>query len=116
MDPPYLQTGLLTKQSDVFSFGVVMLELLTRKMAAAGFEKNSLIRNFVVNHEQGRKATELFDKEIVVTRDLELLDDLAEIVMECMNPDVEQRPTMVDVAKRLSILSKSRELALLQAS
>lgn len=115
MDPLYFRTGLLTKQSDVYSFGVVMLELLTRKMAA-DFDKNSLIRNFVENHKQGRKATELFDKEIAVTRDLELLGDLAKIVMECMNPDVEQRPTMVDVAKRLSILSKSRELALLQAS
>lgn len=115
MDPIYLETRLPTKQSDVYSFGVVILELLTRKESKA-FSIHSITRKFLENHKQGRKATELFDKEIAVTRDLELLDDLAKIVMECMNPDVEQRPTMVDVAKRLSILSKSRELALLQAS
>ncbi|KAM0907937.1 hypothetical protein ACQ4PT_015805 [Festuca glaucescens] len=115
MDPIYLETRLRTKQSDVYSFGVVILELLTRKEAKA-FKIHSITRKFLENHKQGRKATELFDEEIAVTRDLELLDDLAKIVMECMNPDVEQRPTMVDVAKRLSILSKSRELALLQAS
>jgi serine/threonine protein kinase len=95
MDPIYLETRLPTKQSDVYSFGVVILELLTRKEAKA-FNIHSITRKFLENHKQGRKATELFDKEIAVTRDLELLDDLAKIVMECMNPDVEQRPTMVE--------------------
>jgi hypothetical protein len=47
---------------------------------------------------------------------LELLDNLAEIAMECIDLDVDKRPTMMNLAKRLSILNKSRELALLQAS
>ncbi|CAM0947968.1 unnamed protein product [Alopecurus aequalis] len=109
MDPVYLQTGQLTEQSDVYSFGVVMLELLTRKKAA-NYCNNSLVKNFLENHKMGRKSTELFDKEIAVTNDLELLDNLAEIAVECLNLDVDRRPLMLDVACRLDTLNQSRKL------
>uniref|UniRef100_M8BVL9 Wall-associated receptor kinase 5 n=1 Tax=Aegilops tauschii TaxID=37682 RepID=M8BVL9_AEGTA len=104
MDPVYLQTGVLTKQGDVYSFGVTILELVTRKRA------NSLVRIFLENHKQGKKSTDLFDKQIAVTEDLELLDTLARIAVECLNHDEDLRPTMVDVAKRLSILNRSRNV------
>uniref|UniRef100_A0ACD5ZC26 Uncharacterized protein n=1 Tax=Avena sativa TaxID=4498 RepID=A0ACD5ZC26_AVESA len=110
-DPVYLQTGVLTTKSDVYSFGVVILELLTRKKATHD-DNNGLVRKLLENHEMGRKSTELFDQEIAAPGDLEFVDSLAEIVMECLSQDMDLRPTMVDVAKRLSILSKSYELAL----
>ncbi|XP_037455453.1 serine/threonine-protein kinase PLK1-like [Triticum dicoccoides] len=108
MDPVYLQTGLLTEQSDVYSFGVVILELISRRKATES-NNNSLVRNFLENHKQGRKATKLFDKEIAVTGDLDLLDSLAEIAVECLDYDVEKRPRMVDVERRLSVLNQSRK-------
>ena len=82
MDPLYLQTGLLSEYSDVYSFGVVMLELLTRKKATHS-DNNSLVRNFLENHKQGRKSTELSDEKIAVMENLELLDNLAQLVVEC---------------------------------
>uniref|UniRef100_A0ACD5Z3L5 Uncharacterized protein n=1 Tax=Avena sativa TaxID=4498 RepID=A0ACD5Z3L5_AVESA len=108
MDPVYLQTGCLTEQSDVYSFGVVILELLTRKKATHA-DNNSMVRKFLENHWQGRKSTELFDEEIAVTEDLDLLHCLAEIAVKCLNFDVDLRPTMTEVAERLSVLSKPHE-------
>ena len=110
MDPLYVRTGLLTEQSDVYSFGVIILELVTRRKATH-MDKNSLVINFLENHKQGRKSTELFDKEITVTENLKLLDTLVGIAAECLNSDVDLRPTMVDVANRLSMLNRSCNLS-----
>jgi serine/threonine protein kinase len=106
MDPVYRQTGLLTEKSDVYSFGVVILELICRKKATY-CDNNSLVRNFLEAHNEKRVA-ELFDSEIAMTSNLELLNSLARIAMECLNLDVDQRPSMIDVAERLLKLYQSR--------
>uniref|UniRef100_A0A0D3HN01 Serine-threonine/tyrosine-protein kinase catalytic domain-containing protein n=1 Tax=Oryza barthii TaxID=65489 RepID=A0A0D3HN01_9ORYZ len=36
MDPIYLQKGCLTPRNDVYSFGIVLLELITRKKVKGG--------------------------------------------------------------------------------
>ncbi|VAI69694.1 unnamed protein product [Triticum turgidum subsp. durum] len=108
MDPVYFQTGLLTEKSDVYSFGVVILELISREKATHS-DNNSLVNNFLEAHKNEKKATEFFDKEIAVTRDLDLLDSLAEMAVECLSLDVDQRPTMTEVAEQLFKLSRSRD-------
>ncbi|KAJ1274143.1 hypothetical protein BS78_05G039800 [Paspalum vaginatum] len=108
MDPVYLQTGLLTKKSDVYSFGVVLLELVSRRRATYA-DNNSLVMSFLDAHRiQSRSRTaELFDKEITAARDMELLEGLAGIAVECLNYDVDQRPEMTEVAERLLMLRRS---------
>ncbi|CAN6209535.1 unnamed protein product [Urochloa humidicola] len=107
MDPIYMQTGLLTEKSDVYSFGVVILELICRKKATYS-DNNILVRNFLEAHKEKRVA-ELFDNEIALTSsDLKLLHNLAEIVVECLNLDVDQRPSMIQVAECLLALNRSR--------
>lgn len=105
MDPVYLQSGLLTEKSDVYSFGVVLLELISRKKT---FDDNSLVNVFIEAHRRGERATELFDNEIAVAEDLELLQNLAGMAVECLNLDVDQRPAMTDIAHRLLIMNQSR--------
>uniref|UniRef100_M8BF47 Wall-associated receptor kinase 1 n=1 Tax=Aegilops tauschii TaxID=37682 RepID=M8BF47_AEGTA len=106
MDPVYLQSGLLTEKSDVYSFGVVLLELISRKKATHS-DNNSLVKSFLEAHNNWNRATELFDNEIVVAEDLEPLQNLAGMAVECLNLDVDQRPAMADIAHRLLILNKS---------
>ncbi|VAH13397.1 unnamed protein product [Triticum turgidum subsp. durum] len=106
MDPVYLQTGLLTEKSDVYSFGVVILEVISRKKASHS-DNNSLVTSFLECHKEEKEATGLFDKEIAATGVLELLDTLAEIAVACLNLDVDQRPSMTDIAARLRTLNTS---------
>lgn len=105
MDPTYMQTGLLTEKSDVYSFGVVILELICQKKAIYS-DNNGLVRNFLEAHKEKRVA-ELFDNEIALTMNLELLHSLANTVVKCLNLEVDQRPSMVEVAERLLVLSRS---------
>ncbi|KAM3405916.1 hypothetical protein ACQJBY_000135 [Aegilops geniculata] len=107
MDPVYLQTGRLTDKSDVYSFGVVILELISRKRATHS-DNNSIVRSFLECHQTGESMTELFDKEIATTGDLELLNKLVQIAVECLNLEADQRPSMTDVAGRLVTLHRSR--------
>ncbi|KAM3405898.1 hypothetical protein ACQJBY_000124 [Aegilops geniculata] len=109
MDPVYLQTGRLTDKSDVYSFGIVILELISRKRATHS-DNNSLVRSFLECHQDGDSVIELFDKEIAITGDLEFLNKLVEIALECLNLDADKRPSMTDVAGRLLTLHKSRNL------
>ncbi|XP_037443905.1 wall-associated receptor kinase 1-like isoform X2 [Triticum dicoccoides] len=107
MDPVYLQSGLLTEKSDVYSFGVVLLELISRKKATHSDNKN-LVKSFLEARNNKSRITELFDNEIAAAEDLELLQNLAGMAVECLNLDVDQRPAMADIAHRLLILNKSR--------
>ncbi|VAI42406.1 unnamed protein product [Triticum turgidum subsp. durum] len=107
MDPVYLQSGLLTEKSDVYSFGVVLLELISRKKAMHS-DNNSLVNSFIGAHRRGERATELFDKEIAVGEDLEILQSLAGMAIECLSLEVDQRPDMTDIAHRLLIQNNSR--------
>lgn len=70
------------------------MELISRK------NNRSLAYFFLKYHKEGRKA-EFFDKEIAVTRDLEILNSLAMIVVECLSPHRDARPRMAEVARRL---------------
>ncbi|KAL6644282.1 hypothetical protein ACP70R_015890 [Stipagrostis hirtigluma subsp. patula] len=108
VDPVYIETGLLTKKSDVYSFGVVLLELICRKKAIYS-DNNSLVKSFLDAHKIERTPTELFDKEITAPRDMEFLDCLAGIAVECLNLDVDERPEMTQVAERLLMLRRSRD-------
>jgi serine/threonine protein kinase len=108
MDPVYQKEGLLTGKSDVYSFGVVLLELISRRKAIHS-DTNNLLNNFREAHEKEMRGTELFDEEIAVTENLEVLNNLVEIAMECLSHQVDDRPTMTEVAERLFLISRSRE-------
>jgi serine/threonine protein kinase len=108
MDPIYQKEGLLTGKSDVYSFGVVLLELISRRKAIHS-DTNNLLNSFREAHEKEMKGTELFDEEIAVTENLEVLNNLVEIAMECLSHQVDDRPTMTEVAERLFLISRSRE-------
>uniref|UniRef100_A0A0E0B874 Protein kinase domain-containing protein n=1 Tax=Oryza glumipatula TaxID=40148 RepID=A0A0E0B874_9ORYZ len=105
MDPVYFQTGLLTDKSDVYSFGVVLLELITRKKASHS-DNNSLLRNFLDAYTSGKKVTEFVDEEIAAANYHELLVNLAGMIAQCLNLEVDQRPEMTDIAERLHYMAK----------
>ena len=108
MDPIYLQSGLLTKKSDVYSFGVVLLELLSRQKATFG-EDRTLVKAFLDGYRQDRQVLELFDKEILVEKDIWIFHELAMLIVECLQLDVDRRPEMTDVGERLHSLKRSHK-------
>jgi serine/threonine protein kinase len=106
MDPVYLRDGLLTDRSDVYSFGVVILELISRKKATNS-GNDSLVRQFLDAHKGKKEATKLFDEEIAKPEVSDLLNSLYEIAVRCLNLDVDERPSMTEVAESILMLKRS---------
>ncbi|XP_062202734.1 wall-associated receptor kinase 2-like [Phragmites australis] len=105
MDPEYVQTGLYTSKSDVYSFGVVLLELITRKKALDP-DINSILGNSHDAYTKKKRVIELVDPEIAATGNIGIFHSLAEIIVQCLDLDVDLRPEMTDVAERLQYLVK----------
>ena len=108
LDPETFVSHHLTDKSDVYSFAVVLLELMTRKKAIyidISNEKKALSHTFILMFHQN-ELRDMLDSEIVDDEVMVVLEKLAELVMQCLNPKGDERPTMKDVAERLQILRR----------
>ena len=108
LDPETFVSHHLTDKSDVYSFGIVLLELVTRKRAIYIDnlnEKKSLSHTFILMFHQN-KLWDMLDCEIIDDEVMVVLEKLAELVIHCLSPRGDERPTMKEVAERLQMLRR----------
>ncbi|CAI5483301.1 unnamed protein product [Closterium sp. Yama58-4] len=91
VDPDYSRTNVTTVKSDVFSFGIVLLELLTGKSPRA------------VKLVEAYELEELRDGKMPAGSE-EAIVEFADLALDCIKSPGTRRPTMKDVAYRLSAL------------
>ncbi|KAL7184509.1 hypothetical protein ACSBR2_026634 [Camellia fascicularis] len=113
MSPEFQSTGVSTQKSDVFAFGVVILEILSGQEAlkykiddeSGGYERISVI-------ETARKAVEggggvlrrWVDKRLKDSYPMEVAEKMARVGLDCVEEDPKMRPDMGQVAGRISKL------------
>ncbi|CAI5461276.1 unnamed protein product [Closterium sp. Yama58-4] len=101
VDPDYNRTNVITAKSDVFSFGIVLLELLSGKSAQV--DTRTHIRKWAMKLVEAYEVDELKDSKMPAVSE-EAIVDFADLALDCIKSPGTRRPTMKDVAYRLSAL------------
>jgi serine/threonine protein kinase len=105
LDPMYYYTGRLTDKSDVFSFGVLLVELLTRKkpfLYRSGGDGVGLVSHFVSVLAQG-DLDQILDPQVTEEENGEV-KEVATLAAMCIQLKGEDRPTMREVEMKLENL------------
>jgi len=113
LDPEYYKRHLLTEKSDVYSLGVMLLEVLSgRKPLFSGEEKQqmSLVNWAKHCYEEGTQ-NEIVDTELKGQVAPQSLSKFVEVAFACLLEDGTQRPSMNDVVELLEFALQLQVLA-----
>ncbi|XP_009790259.2 non-functional pseudokinase ZED1-like [Nicotiana tabacum] len=113
VDPEYMVSGVVTQKTDVYSFGVLLFQLLTRKkvsMIDGKMKDYEQLPNCVEYNIEECNVMDIVDPTILAEErgiDIQqLLDDYLDLVKRCTLSKGEDRPYMIDVAKELRRIEK----------
>ncbi|XP_062115564.1 serine/threonine-protein kinase-like protein At3g51990 [Humulus lupulus] len=106
LDPGYVTPDNLSTKLDVFSFGILLLEIISgRKAIDVGYSPPSIVDWAIPLIKKG-KLFNVYDPRISPPRDPIVRKQLAVIAAKCVRSCRERRPAMKDVVVWLSGLSK----------
>ncbi|KAG6675732.1 hypothetical protein I3842_15G118300 [Carya illinoinensis] len=107
VDPEYHECYQLTEKSDVFSFGVVLIELIS-SMPAVDITRHRHeinLSNMAVNKIQNQTLHELVDKTLGFESDSKVkrtITAVAELAFQCLQHVKESRPSMAELLEELN--------------
>lgn len=115
LDPDYFRTQRLTKKSDVYAFGVVMLEVLCgRPVVDTRLEEDQISLVFWARHciETGR-LSQIIDTSLRGQISPNALKCFVEIAYKCLHDRPQERPTMAEVVAGLEFALASQHGAII---
>ncbi|XP_034890016.1 protein NSP-INTERACTING KINASE 1 [Populus alba] len=102
--PEYLSTGQSSDKTDVFGFGILLLELITGQRALefgkAANQKGAML-DWVKKIHQEKKLEMLVDKDLKGNYDRIELEEMVQVALLCTQYLPSQRPKMYEVVKML---------------
>ncbi|KAJ1692795.1 hypothetical protein LUZ63_009493 [Rhynchospora breviuscula] len=93
-DPYYLRTGLLSKKTDAYSFGVLILEVITG-LPAVGSDGQNLTSRILPCIEGGLR--DVMDPRLNGEYNIDEAEQMTALAVRCTGPQPGLRPSMVEI-------------------
>lgn len=103
LDPAYMAPSDLTEKSDVFSFGILLLEMISGRNAIDVNYSPPSIVDWAVPLIKSRKFGAICDSRIGLLVDPAIVHLMAALAARCVRADARRRPSMAEVVERLEI-------------
>lgn len=97
IDPTYISTNKFTAKSDIYSFGIILFELIT-----AIHPHQNLMEYINLAAMSSDGIDEILDKRLVGTCNLEEARNLARIAHKCLHNTPRKRPSIGEVMQAIS--------------
>ncbi|KAJ4787500.1 Leucine-rich repeat protein kinase family protein [Rhynchospora pubera] len=101
LDPEYYTSFQLSEKSDVFSFGVVLLELVTGQPPIIAGPEGGHVVQWVRQRLSKGDIEDVVDTKMQGEYDVNSVWKVAELALKCVSHASSQRPTMPDVVDEL---------------
>ncbi|XP_057739512.1 calcium/calmodulin-regulated receptor-like kinase 2 [Arachis stenosperma] len=111
MDPAYISTSKLTMKSDIYSFGVIIFELIT-----AIHPHQNLMEYINLAAMDHNGVDEILDKQLVGKCNLGEVRQLAKIAHKCLHKSPKKRPSISEVSQGISRIKQRRLRHMMEAS
>nr|GME01169.1 systemin receptor SR160-like [Ipomoea batatas] len=109
--PEYGSTRKVDAKSDIYSFGVVLLELATGKEAVTRNEDMNLAQWAHKHLREGNSAADAMDEEIKDPRYLEAMMAVFKLGLACTLSSPSSRPSMKDISQILQRCSENNHMS-----
>ncbi|CAL9103178.1 calcium/calmodulin-regulated receptor-like kinase 2 isoform X1 [Musa acuminata AAA Group] len=106
MDPDYMSTSKFTKKSDIYSFGIILFELITAINPQQGLM--DYINLAVIGEDGKADWQEIVDKKLVGRSNPEEVRLLADIAYKCLHKTPRRRPSIADLTLAISSIRQRR--------
>ncbi|GJY82979.1 kinase-like domain, phloem protein 2-like protein [Tanacetum coccineum] len=107
-DPTYEKTNSVNHKTDMYSFRIVLFELLCGRKSIIADDTNKYLAPAAIFHYKEKKLKEIVDCDLWKQMDAPSFDIFAEIAYDCLNEELSQRPYIDEIVPRLE---KALELA-----
>ncbi|KAK9158749.1 hypothetical protein Scep_005323 [Stephania cephalantha] len=113
LDPEYYKNYQLTDKSDVYSYGVVLLEVLTSQRAIdfSRDDNDVNLAMYVFRHVDSGKVMDIVDQQFLggesSIETVTAIGALVELALACLREKKGERPSMKDVVEKLQLILDS---------
>lgn len=106
LDPEYVSSRSFTKKSDVYSYGILLFELIAGRNPQQGLME--YVDLAAINIEGKSGWEEIADSRLDGLYDVEEVNEIAALAYKCINRISRKRPSMRDVVQALTRSLKAR--------